>query len=318
MQCWSYQTYEGDYDPEEKPFCTECGERFNHVAVEGDGGMYSHRCGEWVELWPGKHAPCALPTHTGECIGEVAKPLPPKKNYNKPQELSMRVYTDGGCKEGVGGWGWWSSVGKDSAFGSDYPTTNQRMELTAAREAIDHYLDEPNLIIVSDSRYLVNGMNQRWWARWEKNGWINAKGEPVANQDLWESLAAFAKENPDIKFEWVKGHSGVEGNERADKLATKGMLDYLMSRRRIDELREMLHAHSYAYYVLYKTVITDAEWDAMARRLVELHVQYPHAKAQGYLAEYFQDWDGSTGFDMPWTDYIKEVAEKMVARKEAA
>ena len=158
MQCWNILLYEGDYDPEDKPFCTECGERFNHVADLGDGGTYSHRCGEWIELWSGKFAPCALPTHSGECIGEIVKPHRPKKSYNKPQEEPMRVYTDGGCKESVGGWGWWNSMNKESAFGSAYPTTNQRMELTAAHEAIDHYLDEPRLVIVSDSRYLVNGM----------------------------------------------------------------------------------------------------------------------------------------------------------------
>jgi ribonuclease HI len=244
----------------------------------------------------------------------MIKPRPRNKDYQKPQEKPVRVYTDGGCRESVGGWGWWNSMNKESAFGSEFPSTNQRMELKAACEAIDHYLDEPNLIIVSDSRYLVNAMQNKWWARWEKNGWITAKGEAVANKDLWDSLVRFIKENPAIQFEWVKGHSGVEGNEAADKLATKGILDFLMSRRRIDELREMLHAHSYVYYELNETVISDHDWDEMAKKLVQLQVQYPHAKRQGYLAEYFQNFDGSTGFDMPWTDHIKGIAEKMVER----
>ncbi len=311
MFCWNFQTYEGEYAPGEVT-CGECGQDFDHKAETGDGGTYSHRCNNWVEIAPGKHAWCALPTHSGECIGEVVTHKP-KLDYQQPAERKpVRVYTDGGYREGVGGWGWWEPVGRRSEFGSAAPTTNQRMELVAAFEAIDTFLDEPNLTIVSDSAYLINNMNEKWYERWKRNGWVTGKGQPIANKDLWEKLIWAVGKNPAVKFEKVKGHSGDPGNERADQLATKGIMDYLMSRRRIDELREMLHAHSYAYYMMNEVVITDHEWDEMARRLVELHVQYPHAIPQGYEAEYFKDFDGSTGFNMPWTDHIRQLAEKMV------
>jgi ribonuclease HI len=315
MPCWNYKILEGEYEPD-RIICTECGDAFNHRSVTHNDYTYSHRCNAWVELWPGKHAHCALPTHAGECIGEVVTPRPANKNYQAPERKPVRIYTDGGYRGEVGGWGWYNPISKESAFGSEYPSTNQRMELMAAREAIDHYLDEPNLTIISDSAYLINAMTNKWYKRWQSNGWVNQKGQPVANRDLWEALVAFVTENPTIKFEKVKGHSGDEGNDRADQLATKGILDYLMSRRRIDELREMLHAHSYAYYVLGEVTLPDQEWDDMAKRLVQLHLQYPHALDHGYEAAYFKKFDGSTGFDMPWTDYIKGVAEKMVSRKK--
>lgn len=314
MACWNYVTYEGEYGPG-KVFCSECGEAFNHRAEESDGGTYSHRCNTWVELWPGKYAHCALPTHTGECLGEVVTPRPIKVAYNeKPEREPVRVYTDGGYRDQIGGWGWYEPISKRREFGSAYPTTNQRMEMTAAFEAIDTFMDEPNLTIVSDSAYVINSMKDKWYRRWQQNGWTNYKGQPVSNQDLWEKLIKAAEDHGGVKWEKVKGHSGDPGNEEADKMATKGILDFLMSRRRIDELREMLHVHSYVYYQLNQNVITDAEWDEMARKLVELHMQYPHAKLQGYEAEYFKDFTGGTGFDMPWTDHVKDLAHKMLDR----
>lgn len=316
MPCWNYQSYEGEYGPG-KVFCSECGEVFNHRAETEEGGTYSHRCNTWVELWPGKFAHCALPTHAGECIGEVVTNRPIQTHYDKPEREPVRVYTDGGCyRDGIGGWGWYEPISKRREFGSDYPTTNQRMEMTAAFEALDTFMDEPNLTIVSDSAYVINAMNNKWYERWQSNGWVNAKGDAVANKDLWLKLIKVAEDHGSVKWEKVKGHSGDHGNEEADKLATKGMLDFLMSRRRIDELREMLHVHSYVYYVLKKTVVSDKTWNEMAEKLIGLHKQYPHSKEQGYEASYFKNFTGETGADMPWTEHVKDLAEKMLDRQE--
>lgn len=317
MFCWNQQYYEGDY-AEGRIYCTECGEPFNHKAETSEGGTYSHRCGNWIELWPGKFSHCALPVHTGECIGEVVTLKPGKTNYQKPEKEPVRVYTDGGYRNEIGGWGWYEPISKRREFGSAYPTTNQRMELTAAFEAIDSFLDEPNLTIVSDSAYLINNMNEKWYERWQRNGWQTGKGQPIANKDLWEKIIQAVKDQGGtVKFEKVKGHSGDPGNEEADKLATRGILDYILSQRQIDELREMLHAHSYIYYELNDCIISDSDWDSMAMRLVSLQTTYPHSKQRGYEWEYFQDFTGGTGFDMPWTDHIKALASKMVARQRA-
>lgn len=319
MQCWHSEWHEGEY-AEGAILCGECGNEFNHKAEVADGGTYSHRCNNWIELWPGKTAHCALPTHTGECLGEVVSIRPMKRNYqnNATKGAPMRIYTDGGYRAEVGGWGWWNQLNKDSDFGFEAPpSSNQRMELMAAKEAMDHYLDEPRLTIVSDSAYLINVMQNNWWKRWEKNGWQNVKGQPVANKDLWEGIIVFLKENPSIQFEKVKGHSGDEGNDNADRLATAGIMEYLGARKKIDELREILHVHSAIYYFLFDNLISDGEWDSMARELVKLQKRFPAHAKEGYEAEEFQDWDGSTGYHLPMTAEVLDKARAMIARRDA-
>lgn len=103
--------------------------------------------------------------------------------------------------------------------GSMQPTTNQRMELYAALDAVDTFLDDPHLVIVSDSAYLVNCFRDKWYENWEKYAWTGHAGKPVANTDIWRALLALVRENGNVRFEWVKGHSGDEGNDRADQLA---------------------------------------------------------------------------------------------------
>lgn len=142
----------------------------------------------------------------------------------------MRVYTDGGYRGEIGGWGWWNADTKESAYDHAYDTTNQRMELQAAIDAMETYIDDDDLTIVSDSAYLVNTMTNKWYVRWMKNGWRNVKGEAVANQDQWARLAQLIDTNPEIRFEKVKGHSGDEGNEMADKMATKAIVKEQMKR----------------------------------------------------------------------------------------
>jgi ribonuclease HI len=103
------------------------------------------------------------------------------------------------------------------AAGGDAATTNQRMELTAALEAI-RTLEGP-LDVVSDSTYVVNCFRDRWWEGWLRKGWKNSQGKPVANRDLWEPLVDLVRARGDVSFRWVKGHSGDRWNDVADRLA---------------------------------------------------------------------------------------------------
>ena len=130
----------------------------------------------------------------------------------------MVVYTDGAClgNPGPGGWAW---VVPDGPFGSgcDGKTTNQRMELTAALEAVRAF-DCP-LLVVSDSTYVVHCFRDGWWENWLRRGWLNKARKPVANRDLWEPLIDAYRARDDVDFQWVKGHSGDRWNDEADRLA---------------------------------------------------------------------------------------------------
>jgi len=128
-----------------------------------------------------------------------------------------RVYTDGACvgNPGPGGWAWAVSGGR-YASGADAGTTNQRMEVRAALEAVTS-LEGP-LEVVSDSTYVVNCFRNEWWRGWLAKGWVNSQKKPVANRELWEPLIAAYREGG-ISFRWVKGHSGDEMNDLVDRLA---------------------------------------------------------------------------------------------------
>jgi ribonuclease HI len=134
----------------------------------------------------------------------------------------LRVYTDGSClrNPGPGGWGW-CVLGGPRASGSVPNTTNQRMEITAALEAVHTFrLFEGTLEIVSDSRYVIDCFQKKWWRGWERNGWLTAQKRPVANRDLWQPLiACLAERVGPTSWEWIKAHAGHEGNELADSLA---------------------------------------------------------------------------------------------------
>jgi ribonuclease HI len=129
------------------------------------------------------------------------------------------VYTDGACfgNPGPGGWAW---IVPDGPFasGAEPKSTNQRMELSAALDAI-RSLEGP-LEVISDSTYVVNCFRDRWWEGWLKRGWVNSNKKPVANRDLWEPLVDEVRRR-DIVFRWVKGHSGDRWNDYADRLAVE-------------------------------------------------------------------------------------------------
>jgi len=135
------------------------------------------------------------------------------------------AYTDGACRGNPGPGGWaWAVPGGRYASGADPATTNQRMEIMAALEALRTLTeDRPATIeVVSDSTYVVNCFKDRWWQGWQRRGWKNTQNKPVANRDLWEPLIelALASESA-VTFRWVKGHSGDRWNDRVDELATR-------------------------------------------------------------------------------------------------
>jgi ribonuclease HI len=131
------------------------------------------------------------------------------------------VYTDGACSgnPGPGGWAWAVAPdGSPSASGGEVATTNQRMEITAALEAVRALAGSGPVVVVSDSTYVVNCFRDRWWVKWEANGWRNAKKQPVANADLWRPLVELVGSS-EVTFRWVKGHSGDRMNDLVDELA---------------------------------------------------------------------------------------------------
>jgi ribonuclease HI len=135
-------------------------------------------------------------------------------------EMTTTVYTDGACvgNPGPGGWAW-AVPGGRFASGAEPMTTNQRMEITAAFEAV-RTLEAP-VEVVSDSIYVVNCFRQRWWETWVRKGWRNARGQPVANQDLWKPLVDLVRSDGDVTFRWVKGHSADPYNDLVDALAVE-------------------------------------------------------------------------------------------------
>ncbi len=133
----------------------------------------------------------------------------------------IKIFTDGAClgNPGPGGWAW---IIDDErlGFGGEPLTTNQRMELTAVIEGLKHV--DGDVVVVSDSTYVVNCFRDQWWRKWVINGWRNSKGDPVANADLWKVLVPLVTESRrSVAFEWVKGHAGNRLNECADALAQR-------------------------------------------------------------------------------------------------
>jgi ribonuclease HI len=146
----------------------------------------------------------------------------------------VEIYTDGACSgnPGPGGWGAVLSYGgraKELSGGEATPTTNNRMELMAAIQALESLTRPSKVALHTDSSYLRNGITG-WLAGWKRNGWKTASRQPVKNDDLWRRLDAAAAKH-DVQWLWVKGHAGDPGNERADALANKGMADAIAAAR---------------------------------------------------------------------------------------
>ncbi len=138
------------------------------------------------------------------------------------------IYSDGACSgnPGPGGWGALLIYGdkRRELKGGEPLTTNNRMELRAATEALDALKRSCVVELHTDSQYVRNGIMQ-WIHRWKANGWRTASKEPVKNEDLWRRLDEAQKRHT-ISWHWVKGHAGHEENERADELAREGMAPF--------------------------------------------------------------------------------------------
>ena len=133
------------------------------------------------------------------------------------------IYTDGACSgnPGPGGWAWAVAPSGDiNDSGGEARSTNQRMEIMAAYQAVIHFEDDPRIIrIVADSTYVVKCFNDGWWRGLHKRGWKNSQRQPVANRDLWEPFIELVINRGRVEFEWVNGHSGNRMNDYVDALA---------------------------------------------------------------------------------------------------
>jgi ribonuclease HI len=134
----------------------------------------------------------------------------------------VEIWTDGGCKPNPGPGGWAAILIYKGAVreltGGETDTTNNRMELTAAAEALEALTRPCKIILHTDSEYLKNGIT-RWHTGWVRKNWRSSTGDPVKNMDLWQRILTAAKPH-EIDWRWVRGHSGNPLNERADELAT--------------------------------------------------------------------------------------------------
>lgn len=143
------------------------------------------------------------------------------------KKITLTIYTDGACSgnPGPGGWGVLLQYGnkEKTLKGGDLNTTNNRMEMMAAIKAIEAvnetYTGE--IILWTDSTYVMKGITE-WIHGWKKKNWIKSDKKPVVNTDLWKVLDNLNSQK-NIQWNWVKGHAGVEGNERADELARQGL-----------------------------------------------------------------------------------------------
>ena len=137
----------------------------------------------------------------------------------------VTIYTDGACSgnPGPGGWGALLRSGdaEKELCGGEPETTNNKMELMAAIEALKALTKSSTVDLYTDSVYVRDGIT-KWIHNWKRNGWRTAAKKPVKNVELWQALES-ELENHEVVWHWVKGHAGNEGNERADALANKGM-----------------------------------------------------------------------------------------------
>ncbi len=159
------------------------------------------------------HVACAAATSGGAQTALISVVAPTE---TAPTD-ALEVWTDGACSgnPGPGGWAWATRDGRQGSAGAP-ATTNQRMEIQAALEAV--LALEGRLVVVSDSTYVVNCFRDQWWKGWLARGWTNSAKKPVANRDLWEPLIEVVRAR-DVGFRWVKGHSGDVMNDLVDSLA---------------------------------------------------------------------------------------------------
>lgn len=141
----------------------------------------------------------------------------------------IELFTDGACRGNPGPGGWGALLcysGKErELYGAAPDTTNNRMELSAAIEGLAALREPCEVTLVTDSTYVIKGITE-WMPNWKRRGWKTASKQPVANADLWQLLDTQSQRHT-IDWQWVKGHSGHPGNERADALANRAIDEML-------------------------------------------------------------------------------------------
>lgn len=152
--------------------------------------------------------------------------------YNPPME-KVRIFTDGSClgNPGPGGWGSIIRIGASEvelSGGKDH-TTNNEMELSGAIEALKSLKTSSEVVVTTDSQYVVKGMTE-WMKGWIRNGWKTASKQPVKNRQFWEELNRLSEVHK-IKWEWIRGHTGHAENERCDRLAVSAAKTHASRRR---------------------------------------------------------------------------------------
>src|SRR5512133_1533237 len=139
----------------------------------------------------------------------------------KPESTTVEIFCDGACSGNPGPGGYGAILryaGNEKEISGAAPdTTNNRMEMTAAIEALRQLTRPCRVIITTDSQYLVKGMTE-WIEGWKRKGWQNSKKQPVLNRDLWETLLELSRPHT-INWKWVRGHDGHAENERCDQMA---------------------------------------------------------------------------------------------------
>ena len=152
-------------------------------------------------------------------------------------KASLSIYADGGCRGNPGPGGWGVLLQTDTLekelWGGEADTTNNRMELTAVIRALEALKRPSRVHVHTDSQYVQKGISE-WIHNWKRNGWRTADKKPVKKTDLWQLLDGLARQH-EIRWIWVKGHAGHPGNERADRLANRGIDELLSARNKVHD-----------------------------------------------------------------------------------
>jgi len=167
----------------------------------------------------------------GMVLGAGDKVVTDSSETKEIHPTLVEIFTDGACSgnPGPGGWGavlCWRNEERE-LWGSENQTTNNRMELTAAIKALESLKRPVKAVLYTDSNYVKDGITN-WLPTWKARNWKTSANKPVKNVDLWQALEEAVGQH-DIKWCWVKGHSGHTGNERADALARRGVSDIRIS-----------------------------------------------------------------------------------------
>jgi ribonuclease HI len=185
------------------------------------------------EQWLKKHDPKGVTEPKRAPKPKVMKGKPKKRLPTAERPVTRTadqvvIYTDGGCwpNPGVGGWGAVITMpdGKIVELtGGEEKSSNNRMELMGPIMALESLERHSAVTLYSDSQYVVKGITE-WIEGWKRKGWISAQKQPVKNRELWERLDDSRKRHK-VTFQWIRGHAGIEGNERADVLSQKGAIE---------------------------------------------------------------------------------------------